>query len=132
MFLVYFLLLNSLYISCFMRKQAYPNLLGKSSLVLYPYPTQKSSLFKFIFQTSAQKHIPCTFAIASILNPNCDLRWVQTQKESLYNFHIIINIYPNTRRVLNVQIDVPSDYPWRKCLSNYNGKAATVECTLKE
>ncbi|XP_023336579.1 uncharacterized protein LOC111707669 isoform X2 [Eurytemora carolleeae] len=32
---------------------------------------------------------------------------------------------------LRIWIDVPNDFPWRKCLLDYNGVAATSECILK-
>ena len=32
---------------------------------------------------------------------------------------------------ISFQIDVPNDFPWRKCMLDYNGVAATSECVLK-
>ncbi|XP_023347016.1 uncharacterized protein LOC111715856 isoform X1 [Eurytemora carolleeae] len=37
----------------------------------------------------------------------------------------------NASLQLRIWIDVPNDFPWRKCMLDYNGVAATSECVLK-
>ena len=31
---------------------------------------------------------------------------------------------------IRMWIDIPNDFPWRKCLSDYNGVLASTECHL--